>query len=311
MIALRTLLVAVLLVPSHSFAWGKRGHETVGSLAAQLLAKEHKGAEFLLYHSFDMGYYNNVPDIIWKANDETYKKEFMQHFMDMEAFLKIKNIKWNKNRRDFFKKYADIKPNEGRALWRIQELYEENEKTAKQLQRKIADKKEQHDLQAKWIMTAGIMGHYVADLAQPLHVTENYDGQLTEQKGVHHWFEEEVVDQLYPDIKTDAFNSAKAQWAQFHKDNKNKPVFELVQQLVKSSQEKIPDVLKIDKEKGRSNAKDAAAAYKDLATARIAVGVLYLAEIWSRQTDWKYNGDRFYNFNAAPSYIEPQTEASF
>jgi hypothetical protein len=36
---------------------------------------------------------------------------------------------------------------------------------------------------------AGAMAHYVGDLAQPLHVTHNYDGQLTGQKGLHAWFE--------------------------------------------------------------------------------------------------------------------------
>jgi hypothetical protein len=32
---------------------------------------------------------------------------------------------------------------------------------------------------------AGDLAHYAADLHQPLHVTKNYDGQLTGQKGVH------------------------------------------------------------------------------------------------------------------------------
>lgn len=309
---MKTLLcfvsVFVLVSPSLSWAWGKLGHESVGSNAAQLLAKEHKGAEFLSNHIFDMGYYNNAPDLVWKADDATYKKEFMQHFMDMEAFGKIKNIKWSKNRNDFFKKYSDIKPNEGRAFWRVQEMYDELEKFSKQLKGKIKDRSEQHRIQTQWLVYAGTLGHYVADLAQPLHVTENYDGQMTEQKGVHHWFEESVIDELYPEIKTEAFNKARAQWAAFHKDNKNKSVFDLLQQLAKSSQENIKPVLDLDKKLGRASVKDASAAFREIAIDRIAVGTLYLAEIWSRQTGWSYNGERFFNFVPAPAYIEPGTE---
>jgi DNA-directed RNA polymerase specialized sigma24 family protein len=56
------------------------------------------------------------------------------------------------------------------------------------------------------------MGHYVADLAQPLHVTENHDGQLTGQKGLHHWFEENVVDALSPYLYEAVFQKAKNEW---------------------------------------------------------------------------------------------------
>jgi hypothetical protein len=37
------------------------------------------------------------------------------------------------------------------------------------------------------------IAHYVEDAHQPLHVTENYDGQLTNQPGIHSRFETELV----------------------------------------------------------------------------------------------------------------------
>lgn len=51
------------------------------------------------------------------------------------------------------------------------------------------------------------LAHYVEDAHQPLHVTENYDGQLTNQPGIHSRFETELVkylmqnDELKFDIK--------------------------------------------------------------------------------------------------------------
>ncbi len=316
-----TFFIATLIIgsPSSGLAWGKRGHEAVGSLAAQLLGKEHKGSEFLIYHSFDMGYYNNVPDLVWKADPETYKKEYIQHFMDLEDYAKVKDVQFNKDRKQFFSKYPMIQKNAGRAWWRVQELVTELEKISQQLKRyqkaesgkKNPDKKmteERHRLQAQWLLHAGVLGHYIADLAQPMHVTDNYDGEQTGQKGVHHWFEEEVIDHLYPDIKTEAYKKARDKWAAFHKENEKKAVFDLVQQLAKDSSSHVGELLKIDKKQGRSSGAAAASAFRDMATDRISVGILYLAEIWSRHTGWNYDGDRFYTFLVAPAYIEPSPE---
>lgn len=322
----------VVLVPSVSLAWGKRGHEIVGSLAAQLLSQEQKSAEFLIHHTFDLGYYNNVPDLIWKADPETYKKESPQHFMDLEDFEKEKNLKWNKDRKAFFKKYSGIELKSGRNYWRVQELSEDLEKITKLLSKKsknktahknkdkgtteslafnaqqITEKKEFHHLQNQWLVTAGVLGHYVADLAQPLHVTNNYDGQLTEQKGIHYWFEGNIIDQLYPEIKHEVYLRAKNKWADFHKKNKNKSPFDLCVELGKNSAQNIPTLLAIDKQTGRASAKDTAMNYKEIAIDRLSTGVLYLAEIWSQQTDWIYDGERFYKFEAAPAYMEPRLE---
>ncbi len=41
---------------------------------------------------------------------------------------------------------------------------------------------------------AADLGHYVADGHQPMHTTINYNGQLTDQKGVHFRYEVTMVD---------------------------------------------------------------------------------------------------------------------
>ncbi|NJL26207.1 MAG: hypothetical protein HC902_14330 [Calothrix sp. SM1_5_4] len=51
--------------PSAVWAWGKRGHQIVAETAAHLVAGQPE-ARFLRNHSFDLGYYANVPDVIWK-----------------------------------------------------------------------------------------------------------------------------------------------------------------------------------------------------------------------------------------------------
>lgn len=309
------LIVFILLLSLKSHAWGKRGHETVGSLAAQLLAEKHKGSEFLKNHSFDMGYYNNVPDIVWKSDPETYKKEFFQHFVDMEEFRSVKE--WSSNKGEFFKKHPNIKETAGRSFWRIQGLNDELQSITSKLMpsqnleslknvKTSEDKiKQQHQNQSLWLLYAGVMGHYIADLAMPLHVTNNYDGQKTNQKGIHKWFEETLVDELYPEIHMEVFNQAKKQWDVFHKTNKLLTVFELAQQLTKDSQSQIPSMLKIDKKIGRKDIRKASKEYRQLIINRLSLGTLYLAEVWSRQTGWPYSGEKFYLFNSQPAFITP------
>jgi hypothetical protein len=62
-----------LLIPLSAGAWGRRGHQIVGETAA-ILAAQEPGASFLKNQSFNMGYYANCPDIIWKR-PATYEYE--------------------------------------------------------------------------------------------------------------------------------------------------------------------------------------------------------------------------------------------
>lgn len=330
------LLICVVVVTSRAQAWGKRGHETVGSLAAQLVAKELPQGRFLSNHSFDMGFYNNAPDLVWKADPDTYKKEFPQHFLDLElfdrAFAKAaqsaapvtaappKNIgtdgssgeitraaQWNPSRIEFFKTFPDLDEKAGRAPWRIQELCLRLDKIVQDLKKKNLSKKEHHQLQEKWLLTAGILGHYIADLAQPMHVTENYDGQLTKQKGLHHWFEENIVDDLYPSATDEVYKKAQAQWKTFYQAHQKMTAFDLSLELVKDSHKNLKRVLDLDKKLGRASERKVSGEYRELVIERLSTGVLFLATIWSQHLDWPYNGDKFFNFVAKPDYIEPGT----
>jgi len=46
---------------------------------------------------------------------------------------------------------------------------------------------------SKAVLTAADLGHYVADGHMPLHLTLNYDGQLTGQKGIHSRYESKMI----------------------------------------------------------------------------------------------------------------------
>ena len=72
----------------------------------------------------------------------------------------------------------------GIAPWNAQWAY-------RRLQEAFVARDEERILRA-----AADLGHYVGDLHVPLHTTENYDGQLTSQKGIHGLWEGQLPEQF-------------------------------------------------------------------------------------------------------------------
>lgn len=46
------------------------------------------------------------------------------------------------------------------------------------------------------ILFSGVVAHYIQDATQPLHASNNYDGQLSNQRGVHNRFEAELYERF-------------------------------------------------------------------------------------------------------------------
>lgn len=313
------LLLALTFSATQSWAWGRRGHETVASLAAQLLAKEHPQGKFLIHHSYDLGYYANVPDLVWKANPDVRQTETQQHFIDFEIFEKAfkesfdgsaasSASPWIPDRKEFIKKYPQIPTSAGRAFWRAQELNNELANITKKLNDKKLTVNERQRLQAQWLLYAGVMGHYYGDLSMPLHLSEDYDGKKAGQGGLHSWFEDQMVEQLYPDFTAEVFRRARSKWKDFQKANSGKSAFDLAMDLGNESRKQIPELLKLDKKTGRKDPSKASLAYKEMIMDRLTASVLRLALVWSYHLGWDYNGDRFYMWQANPEYIEPVKE---
>lgn len=59
------------------------------------------------------------------------------------------------------------------------------------------------------VAIGGVMGHFIGDLAQPYHVTINFDGWEGGHGGVHEYMESAVVKHLGPELENDVLNKAK------------------------------------------------------------------------------------------------------
>ena len=81
------------------------------------------------------------------------------------------------------------------------------------------------------------LGHYIADAHVPLHTTENYNGQLTNQKGIHGFWESRI-----PEISAEEYDYLLGT-AVYVAD----PLKE-AWRIVKESNSAVDSVLKFEKE---------------------------------------------------------------
>lgn len=299
----------LLVQGSRAWGWGARGHGLVATTAAYVLADEDLKGEnakrFLKDNSFDLEYYANVPDVVWKK-PATFGEEAFNHFMDSEAFSKVlketpEDLKLS--REAFNKKHPDLSNKEGRAFWRIREFNERLEKLAERLRDTKLVGKERQKAQMEWLILAGTMSHYLGDLAQPMHVSENYDGQKTGQKGIHQFYEETLVDELHPELATEVLKVTKARYAAFKKEYGGKSVLDILLNLRQESHGQVDKLMETDKKVGRADLKKAALAHRDMIIDNLARGSLCVAEIWRRSLGWNYDSYKFYDFDPAPKFI--------
>ncbi|MBC7457391.1 MAG: hypothetical protein H7235_03875, partial [Bdellovibrionaceae bacterium] len=118
---------------------------------------------------------------VWKAA-ATKPQEAPMHWFQADAYYKPNEYNqinlFPHVYSDAVTKYTEttiIK--NGTAPWRIRQMYDLALQAFKA-----------HDMKMG-LEYIGTMTHYIGDLSQPLHVSENYDGVMTGDKGIHAFFE--------------------------------------------------------------------------------------------------------------------------
>jgi hypothetical protein len=158
--------------------WGFYGHKRINRMAVFTLPPElfvfyKKHIEFLTEHAVD-------PD----KRRYAMKGEAERHYIDLDHYVKkgenpldIVPKKWNdavaKFTEDTLKAYGIVPWHLESMMYRLTKAFKEQ------------------DLD-KILNLSADLGHYVGDAHVPLHTTKNYNGQLTNQKGIHGFWESRV-----------------------------------------------------------------------------------------------------------------------
>ncbi|MER3498316.1 MAG: S1/P1 Nuclease [Chitinophagaceae bacterium] len=168
-----------LLVFQKCFCWGFYAHRKINNYAVfllppQMLLLYKPHADFIAEHAVD-------PDMRRYAVAE----EGPRHFIDIDHYGKYPFTelpeKWN----DAVAKFSeDTLQAYGIVPWWIQTMLY-----------KLTDAFKEKN-QAKILKLSAELGHYIADAHVPLHANSNHNGQFTNQKGIHGFWESRVPELL-------------------------------------------------------------------------------------------------------------------
>ncbi|TGE18978.1 zinc dependent phospholipase C family protein [Hymenobacter elongatus] len=170
-----------LLAPTLLFAWGTWGHERINRAA--VLALPPALRTFFYNHIDFMVQESVVPDL--RKYTLSDKAEGPRHFIDLEDYG---NQPISQLPQTSIEAYAKYEPafldKSGRLPWFIQDML------GKLTQAMKNGRKEEI------LFVAADLGHYLGDATQPLHTSSNHDGQLTGQKGIHAFYESQMVEKF-------------------------------------------------------------------------------------------------------------------
>ncbi|MCC3158381.1 zinc dependent phospholipase C family protein [Hymenobacter sp. 15J16-1T3B] len=180
-------LALALLVPVFSPGWGFFGHRTITQVAVYALPSGMQN--FYFRHMAQLVKLSTAPDE--RRTDDPNEEH--KHYIDMDHFgdnpfglmPKAYDKAVAKYTADTLKKYGTVP-------WTVLEVKE-----------KLTDAFRDGDTTAIIALSADL-DHYVADAFVPLHTTENYDGQLTKQQGIHSLWESKLPELFIAQYKLDS-----------------------------------------------------------------------------------------------------------
>lgn len=173
------LLIFLVLISLPSFCWGFFGHRKINNYAVFLLPPEmilfyKQHAEFITEHAVD-------PDKRRYAIPE----EAPRHYIDMDRYGSYPFEALPRNWDQAVEKYTvDSLNRHGIVPWWVQIML-----------LRLTDAFREKN-QWRILKLSSEIGHYISDAHVPLHACSNYNGQFTDQRGIHGFWESRVPELL-------------------------------------------------------------------------------------------------------------------
>lgn len=168
-----------ILLYQQSFCWGFFGHQKINYYAVFLLPPQmmvlyKPNIDFITVHAVD-------PD----KRRYAVAAEGPRHYIDIDHYGKYPYDALPRNWNDAVAKYSEDTLNEyGIVPWWVQVML-----------RRLTDAFKEKN-QAKILRLSAELGHYIADAHVPLHASSNHNGQLSNQLGIHAFWESRIPELL-------------------------------------------------------------------------------------------------------------------
>jgi len=172
--AVSFLFIFIVFI-DNSFGWGFQSHRNIHTAAidgmpAAIKPFFEKHRNFLIEESV-------TPDRR-RRHDPT---EGPNHYINLDLFGDYPFENFPLEYKNAVNQFGeDSLQSKGLAVWRVANWYDS-----------LTVAMAEQDVD-KILRFAADLGHYIADLHMPLHTTSHYDGQLTNQRGVHRRFETDL-----------------------------------------------------------------------------------------------------------------------
>jgi hypothetical protein len=277
------IAIAMLAVSTSALAWGEAGH---------LLSNE--AATLALPTDMPHFFYRSFPELVWLG----YQPDRLRgagvsldavnppdHFLDYEF---VAGLELPPDRYRFLalmetsgrRAHLGITSSEAGFLpWRIAEMSEQLTAQFRQWRFSAAGSSERRAIERDIIVTAGVLGHFVADAANPDHATINYNGWITANPngyandcGAHARFETQFVSHavalsdITPKVAAPVLRDAN--------------YFATALAFIKSSNALIERLYQLDKEGAFNTFAPVSVEGKNFATDRLAAGASLLRDLW-------------------------------
>jgi hypothetical protein len=168
-----------VLLTSRAYGWGSQGHSFITQNSPQQLPDSPLKSFVNRYFSTISSYATNEPPGL--------------HFIDIDAYPEFLAGQMPRDLNVLYAKYGTSFVNSnGISPWVIA-----NYRATLTSQMLTASSDTDYQTLAR---TAGEMAHYIEDINQPLHTTDNYDGQFTGNSGVHSRYETTMVNRHFADL---------------------------------------------------------------------------------------------------------------
>ena len=170
-----SFILCVISAAPALISWGTFGHERINHAA--VLALPAPLQSFFYNHIDFVTEESTVPDLRkYTLND---KAEGPRHYIDLENFGVLDSLP--KTDEELRKKYDDkFLSKNGTLPWYLATMMEKLTKAFKEKRK------------TEILFLAADLGHYIGDAHMPLHTSDNHDGQKTDQKGIHAFWESQL-----------------------------------------------------------------------------------------------------------------------
>ncbi|QHL87144.1 hypothetical protein GU926_06745 [Nibribacter ruber] len=213
-------LSLILACSAMSMGWGFYGHKVIQQLSVYALPKDMQA----FYHRH-MKY---LVDAAVRPDERrnTDSAEAVRHFIDVDYFGPNAVNEMPESWAAASAKYpVDTLTKYGLVPWHVVVM---QQRLTRAFQQKSVD---------SILFYSADLGHYIQDAHVPLHTTLNYDGQLTDQHGLHSLWESKLPEQNLPGY------SLKHKQAQYLANPEH-----AIWEVVRGSHKELPNLLALEKQ---------------------------------------------------------------